>query len=139
MKKPPPPSPPPTHIPSSDERSRESVIARILNEAQHSQGVHARRAKELLLYRSKHRDVFLADLWKCLLPIFCILRREPSVERVVRFVIYFATLRDQIHGADCDSFLEEFFGLLLFSTDASNKAVRLRSCQILSEVGLNSL
>ncbi|GLJ51847.1 hypothetical protein SUGI_1101390 [Cryptomeria japonica] len=62
------------------------------------------------------------------------MKREPAVERIARFVAAFAAYRDEKHGDECDAFLEEFFGILLYSADASHKAVRFRSCQILSEV-----
>ncbi|KAI5062946.1 hypothetical protein GOP47_0021493 [Adiantum capillus-veneris] len=107
----------------------------MLNECQQSAGVHTRRAKELLAWRSQHKDgTFLTHLWKSLLPLFTIFKREPVAERLVKFVVTFVTLRDEKHGAECDAFLEEFFGLLLFSADSTNKAVRLRACQILSEI-----
>eukprot|EP00250_Pteridium_aquilinum_P000880 c11059_g1_i1 orf=140-3382(+) len=113
----------------------EAVMARILNECQQSAGVHARRAKELVAWRSQHKDgAFLTHLWKSLLPLFTVFKREPAAERLVKFVVTFVTLRNEKQGAECDAFLEEFFGLLLFSTDSANKAVRLRACQILSEV-----
>lgn len=123
-----------TKPPSAGSETSVAVVTRILNECQHSQGVHARRAKELVAWRSEHREGFLTDLWKCLLPLFTVFKREPAVERLVKFVVTFVTLRDEKHGGECDAFLEEFFGLLLFSTDATNKVVRLRACQILSEV-----
>ncbi|MCO5614540.1 hypothetical protein L7F22_068823 [Adiantum nelumboides] len=113
----------------------EALIAGMLNECQQSTGVHTRRAKELLAWRSHHKDgTFLTHLWKSLLPLFTIFKREPAAERLVKFVVTFVTLRDEKHGAECDAFLEEFFGLLLFSADSANKAVRLRACQILSEI-----
>eukprot|EP00249_Psilotum_nudum_P035636 c56661_g1_i1 orf=121-495(+) len=107
-----------------------AYIARILNECQHSYGLHSRRVKELAAWRLDHKDSFMKEWWTCLVPIFTVFKREPSVERIVKFVAAFAAYRDEEHGNECNTFLEEFFGILLYSSDASNKAVRLRACQL---------
>eukprot|EP01018_Ginkgo_biloba_P038171 Gb_36529 [translate_table: standard] len=109
-------------------------IARILNECQHSYALHPRRIKELVVVRRDHKEEFMKEWWQTLRPLFLVMKREPAVERIVKFVAAFSAYRDESHGDECDAFLEEFFGILLFSSDASHKAVRFRACQILSEV-----
>jgi condensin complex subunit 3 len=109
-------------------------IGKILNECQQSYALHPRRIKELVVIRRDHKNEFMKEWWQTLRPVFLVMKREPAVERIVRFVAAFAAYRDERHGDECDAFLEEFFGILLYTSDASNKAVRFRACQILSEV-----
>ena len=53
------------------------------------------------------------------------MKREPTKEKIIKLVVAFATYRDEWHGDEIfDALLEEFFGILLYSSDASNKVVQ---------------
>ncbi|KAF3786860.1 Condensin complex subunit 3 [Nymphaea thermarum] len=108
-------------------------IGRILNECQHSLAVHGRKLKEMGCLRStSHPDLDFTHCWTSTLsPLFATVKRAPSTERLVRFVALFAVSEAARPG---DAFLEDFLRFLLASSAASNKAVRFRSCQIVSEI-----
>lgn len=65
-------------------------------------------------------------------------QREPAVERLVRFVASLATARDADNDGDDDAFHEALLRLLVPLTDAADKAVRFRSCQLVAAI-LNGL
>ena len=47
------------------------------------------------------------------------------MERIIKLVIDLETYRDERHGDEiCNAFMEEFFVILLYSSDASNKVVQ---------------
>ncbi|XP_031491341.1 uncharacterized protein LOC116258361 [Nymphaea colorata] len=108
-------------------------IGRILNECQHSFAAHGRKLKEMgCLRSSSHPDLDFTHCWTTMLsPLFATVKRAPSTERLVRFVALFAVSEAARPG---DAFLEDFLRFLLASSAASNKAVRFRSCQIVSEI-----
>jgi condensin complex subunit 3 len=112
----------------------EVLIPRTLNECQHTQTAHIRTIKELVKCRSENRETFLSSLCNSLRPIFLIQEKEPSVERVVRYVSAFAAYRDEEHAEDCNSFVEDFLKYLLVLVDAANKTVRFRASQLIAEV-----
>ena len=53
------------------------------------------------------------------------MKKEPIVQRIIKLVVAFAAYRDERNGDEiCDALLEEFFGIFLYSSGASNKVVR---------------
>lgn len=117
----------------------EVLIPRTLNECQHTQTAHIRTIKELVKCRSEHRETFFSCLCDSLRPIFLVQEKEPSVERVVRYVSTFAAYLDEEHAEDCNSFVEDFLKHLLVLVDAANKTVRYRACQLIAEVKFSLL
>ncbi|KAG0609362.1 hypothetical protein M758_8G178700 [Ceratodon purpureus] len=112
----------------------EVLIPRTLNECQHTQTAHIRTIKELVKCRSEHPETFFASFCDSLRPVYLVQEKEPSVERVVRYVSAFAAYRDEEHAEECNSFVEEFLKHLLVLVDAANKTVRSRACQLIAEV-----
>ena len=62
-------------------------------------------------------------------------QREPAVERLVRFVVVLANERDadEAHAED-DAFLEELLWALLPLSEAADKSVRFRVCQLIASL-----
>ncbi|XP_022772037.1 condensin complex subunit 3 [Durio zibethinus] len=111
-------------------------IAKILDEAKTSNAAHHRKLKELSAVRSKSPSLhqFSVAFTKTLTPLFQILKRTSSVERVVRFVSAFASARDPNDASVSDEFLGDFLKFLLVGAAAANKTARFRACQIISEI-----
>ncbi|TYH44410.1 hypothetical protein ES332_D11G192300v1 [Gossypium tomentosum] len=111
-------------------------IAKIVDEAKASNATHLRKLKELSAVRSKSPSVhqFSVAFTKTLTPLFQILKRTATVERVVRFVSAFSSARDPNDTSASDEFLEEFLKFLLVGATAANKTARFRACQIISEI-----
>lgn len=111
-------------------------IAKIVDDAKTSNATHPRKLKALsaVLLKSPSLHHFSLAFTKTLTPLFLILKRTPSVERVVRFVSAFASARDPNDASASDEFLEKFLNFLLVGATAANKTARFRSCQIISEV-----
>ena len=111
-------------------------IAKIVDEAKTSNATHHRKLKELSAVRSKSPSLhqFSVAFTKTVTPLFQILKRTASVERVVRFVSAFVSARDPIDAFASDEFLEDFLKFLLVGATAANKTARFRACQIISEV-----
>ncbi|XP_024527782.1 condensin complex subunit 3 isoform X2 [Selaginella moellendorffii] len=114
--------------------SPEALLVRIFNECQQTHASHRRHLKDLVKSRRQQDQQEFAGLFKRFVtPIFDVMKKEPAVERIVKFVASVVTFRDE-NAAECDAFLEDFVDFLLSAVDSSNKSVRYRSCQILSEV-----
>ncbi|KAB2057612.1 hypothetical protein ES319_A11G179900v1 [Gossypium barbadense] len=111
-------------------------IAKIVDEAKASNASHLRKLKELSAVRSKSPSVhqFSVAFTKTLTPLFHILKRTATMERVVRFVSAFSSARDPNDTSASDEFLEEFLKFLLVGATAANKTARFRACQIISEI-----
>ncbi|XVF71042.1 hypothetical protein PTKIN_Ptkin12aG0003000 [Pterospermum kingtungense] len=111
-------------------------IAKIIDDSKTSNATHPRKLKELSAVRSKSPSLhhFSLAFTKTLTPLFQVLKRTASVERVVRFVSAFASARDPNDASDSDEFLEEFMKFLLVGAKAANKTARFRACQIISEI-----
>ncbi|XP_030520718.1 condensin complex subunit 3 [Rhodamnia argentea] len=108
-------------------------IAKILEEARASHATHNRKVKELSALRS-HPN-FFASFSRTLVPLFSFQQRNSSAERIVRFVAAFTCAPAPKASSGCDNaFLEKFLGFLLVAASASNKTVRFRACQIISEI-----
>ncbi|KAJ7517851.1 hypothetical protein O6H91_21G042500 [Diphasiastrum complanatum] len=112
------------------------VVPRIFNECQQSLATHRRGIKQLVKCRRSSGESFSKVFQECLLRVFVVNKREPSVERLVKLVASFAAYRDQEHAEESDAFLEELLGFLLRFADSSQKSVRFRVCQLVSEVML---
>ncbi|KAF8026871.1 hypothetical protein BT93_F3382 [Corymbia citriodora subsp. variegata] len=118
-----------------DEQLMRKKIAKILDETRASHATHNRKLKELAALRS-HPN-FFASFSGTLVPLFSFQQRNPSAERIVRFVAAFAGARPPKapSSGGCDgAFLEKFLGFLLVAASASNKTARFRACQIISEI-----
>ncbi|XWS30638.1 hypothetical protein CRYUN_Cryun23aG0002700 [Craigia yunnanensis] len=111
-------------------------IAKIVDEAKTSNASHHRKLKELSAVRSKSPSLhqFSVAFTKTVTPLFQILKRTASVERVVRFVSVFASAQESNDASANDEFLEDFLKFLLVGATAANKTVRFRACQIISEI-----
>lgn len=132
-----------THIVRVREREREMAIdnqltekiAGILDEAKASNATHIRKLKDLSNLRSSNSAAFFPSFSKTLAPLFDFSHRTGSAERTVRFVSMFATIKDSVcGGGDGESFLQEFLRFLVAASSAGSRNVRVRACQIISEV-----
>lgn len=111
-------------------------IAVILDEVRTSYATHNRKLKELSLLRSKSPSPshFFTAFSKALIPLFNFHKRLASADRIVSFVSSFTSVRHPTDAAVCDEFLDHFLHFLLVAAAASDKTVRFRACQIVSEV-----
>ncbi|VFQ99691.1 unnamed protein product [Cuscuta campestris] len=112
-------------------------VTRVFDEVRSSHATHLRKLKELSALRfhsSVTPENFFAAFCTALTPIFDFQQRTSSAERIIRFVAIFAGARDPKKASDGDSFLEQFLRFLLVAAVASNRTVRIRACQIISEI-----
>ncbi|ERM95845.1 condensin complex subunit 3 [Amborella trichopoda] len=110
------------------------MIAKVFNECQESNAIHARKMKELMALRASSPGRFVEPYWKTLRPLFLAQKRVLGTERLVKVLAGFAAYRDEKNAQDSDAFLEEFLKMLLSLSSASHKTIRFRSCQIISEI-----
>ncbi|GBG84929.1 hypothetical protein CBR_g39392 [Chara braunii] len=109
-------------------------IPEALDECQRSIAVFQRHIRRLVQCRKEHGDIFLMEFGRRLLPLFLIKKREPAIERLVRFVAEFATFRQAGMEEEADAFAMAFLGFLLAFVEAREKAARFRAAQLIAEI-----
>jgi condensin complex subunit 3 len=109
-----------------------SAIAQLLGQCQKTFASHKKCLKAMRKLLAKDPQQFAKEFIPLLNKILLIFKREPAVERLIQFIITFSTIRD-------DESTSEEFGLALITyllqyTNAKDKAVRFRSCQIIAGI-----
>lgn len=101
-------------------------LSAIFNDVQRTVAVHLKNVALLEKYRTSCSDDadFLENFFENVLQVLLVQKKEPSVERIVKFVLTFAAEAD-----DAALFLLE---KLLPLHSSPTKAVRARVCQLLS-------
>ncbi len=112
-------------------------IADVLNECQKTFAVHRKCIRALRKIQSQDPKKFIKDFVPYLNRVLAVFKREPAVERVVQFVVNFATYAEENSKPD-ESFATYLISYLLQYTDVKEKAVRFRSTQIISSL-MNSM
>ncbi|CAG9463449.1 unnamed protein product [Pedinophyceae sp. YPF-701] len=107
-------------------------VGEIFNQAQRSRVSHAKWAGALASKRAEDSEAFEETFFTCLQHVLLVFKKEPNVERVVRFVAEFAAAAGE-GDEEASAFLGNLLERLVDYSDCSNKAVRYRSCQIIAE------
>jgi condensin complex subunit 3 len=68
-------------------------LAEILNEAQHSFAGHRKQIIILKKLQGRNPSQFFEDFCGCLDHVLLVFKREPAVERIVSFMVSFATFQ----------------------------------------------
>eukprot|EP00899_Mesostigma_viride_P008776 jgi/Mesvir1/178/Mv13533-RA.2 len=113
--------------------SREDV-PKLLNECQRSLAAHKRCARAMVALRRDDSDAFLIDICKYLQHILPVFKREPSVERLIKFIAQMAVAREENSSEMDDGFVELILTFLADMSTAKDRGVRFRSCQLIAEI-----
>ena len=107
----------------------------IFHQAQLGLAKHRKCAEKLhALQRKSESSAFAEDFFgyvACVLPVF---KREPAAERAVEFVVKYLTEAEDEDAADQDELICTICMALLGLSDAKDKAVRFRVCQLVGGV-----
>src|SRR5690625_5141360 len=115
----------------------DDTLTTLLDECQHSFGAHRRALRELTKLHVENNKAFHREFISQLNRILVIFQREPSVERIIQFLVKFATSTEG-KGANDTDFVTFLLHYLLDICDAKEKAARFRSCQFIGGI-LNTL
>jgi condensin complex subunit 3 len=104
-------------------------VAQLFDECQKSFTVHKKCCAMMRRLKNDNEEEFRKAFLLCFDRILVVFKRGPTIERLVQFVIKFATNAEEEDGADdgFDVFLLEY---LVQRANAKDKAVRFRVCQI---------
>ncbi len=112
-------------------------VATAFHEAQLSLAKHRKCAEALRALRTSiGAEAFDKDFFECVACVLPVYKREPAAERVVEFVVSFATKHGD--GEHDDEFVQTFLTRLLRLTSAKDKAVRFRVAQLVGRI-MNSM
>jgi len=126
------------------------AIANTFNKAQKNTACHKKCAQYLNTIRQEDKDKFLEHFVKRMFPLLLVFKREPAVERVVHFIVQFATTDFSQESRDPDesfiareathedSFAFDIISNLLPYANAKDKAIRFRVAQMVAAI-LNNL
>jgi condensin complex subunit 3 len=114
-----------------------NTIPDVLNECQKTFAVHRKCLKALRKIQSQDPKKFIKDFVPYLNRVLVVFKREPAVERVVQFVVNFATYTEG-NSRPNENFAIYVIGYLLQYTNVKEKAVRFRSTQIIANI-INSM
>ncbi|XP_028390822.1 condensin complex subunit 3-like [Dendronephthya gigantea] len=111
------------------------------------------RALDSLAQSDKDEEEFLEEFIHCMKYCMIVFQKEPAVERMMDFIAMYTTRitkdqSDQVNAsyAECDDesddiiknmFLSNILNFLLDVHDAQDKAVRYRTCQLISKIFQN--
>lgn len=112
-------------------------IADVLNECQKTFAVHRKCIRALRKIQTQDPKKFIKDFVPYLNRILVVFKREPAVERVVQFLVNFATFSEE-NSKPNEAFATYIISYLLQYTDVKEKAVRFRSTQIVANL-INSM
>ena len=106
-------------------------VVQLFDECQKSFAVHKKCSAVMRQLKNGNEDAFREAFLVCLDRILLVFKRGATIERLVQFVIKFATNAEEEDGADdgFDVFLLEY---LVGKANAKDKAVRFRVCQIIA-------
>lgn len=103
------------------------LIAQILNKAQKTQSVHPKCKEELKQIKEKDSKLFLSSILELIKPCLLYYKKEATIERVINFFTSF------ISSLDLEFAFKVIRNILPLS-NAKDKAIRYRSCQIISGI-----
>jgi hypothetical protein len=114
-------------------------IAGILQEVQKGFAGHKKALRQLRLIQKEDPNYFNKYFLELLKKVLVIFKRELTVERIIQFVISFATEKVKLskndeQGEDNNEFALFFVNYLLEYTTAKEKAVRFRTTQLISGI-----
>ena len=128
-----------TTKPNKSRTPVQTSVASAFDACQRSSAAHRKCARMLVEARDNcEGDAFFTAFAAALHPVLLCYRRDPHIERLVRFVVTFATARPEGHEEEADAFVENLLNFLLRYATATDRAVRFRVAQVVGDV-LNSL
>ena len=110
-----------------------STVTQCFDAAQKSFATHRKCTEALAKLRETDPESFDNEFFSCVCCILPVGKREPAIERLVEFVVKFATQ----HGGEAetdDDFVQGLVSRLLPLTSASDKSVRSRATQLVGRV-----
>lgn len=113
------------------------TVEQCFDKAQHSFATHSKCLDALRQLRPIDPPLFDASFFSCICCFLPIAKREPSVERLVEFVVQFATSHGGEGGEgeeEEDDFVQTLVSRLLPFTSSADKAVRTRATQLVGRV-----
>lgn len=123
------------------------AIAEVLRDCQKTFASHKRGIKTLKKIQKNEPEAFPKQFIPLINRLLIIFKREPSVERLIQFIITFATTpsntadhADDVNASHNSSNGDDYdFALLLLSylleyTNVKEKAVRFRTCQLVAGI-----
>lgn len=103
------------------------LIAQILNKVQKTQSVHPKCKEELKQLKEKDPNTFLKSILELIKPCLLYYKKEATIERVITFFTTFISSLDE-------EFASKIINYFIPLTNAKDKAIRYRSCQIISGI-----
>lgn len=107
-------------------------IATIFTRAQKTTAAHKKCVQ--LLKKIETQPNFSKHFLQTILPILLVFKREPAIERIVQFIVNFIVDEEKYD----QKFTSDIIRKLSKYSNAKDKAVRFRVCQIVSNI-INSL
>eukprot|EP01080_Neovahlkampfia_damariscottae_P012834 gene12834-7184_t len=108
----------------------QQVIASSFNKAQKTSSCHNNCHETLRNLLSKDSDLFLDSFFQIMKPTLLHFKHELYVERVIQFIVKFAATSEEKPENFCCSLILKLLPL----TNCKEKAVRFRTCQIISGI-----
>ncbi|PRP79977.1 hypothetical protein PROFUN_05953 [Planoprotostelium fungivorum] len=118
----------------SETHNMEERTIEILHQVQRTFACHRKAAVSLRAVQSQDPQKFQTILKRFLKPILVIFKREPSIERLISFIVSFATLQDE---TGTEGTLQTCVWILEYALKCSaskEKSVRFRSTQIVAGI-----
>ncbi len=109
------------------------TIPDILHECQRTFASHKKGLVSMRKIQNKDPEKFMQDFLQYLNRILVVFKREPAVERLIQFVVQFATFLEDGKQPN-ESFALFLISYLLEYTTAKEKAVRFRTTQLISNL-----
>jgi condensin complex subunit 3 len=108
----------------------QQIIASSFNKAQKTSSCHPNCFETLKELKKKDSKEFLKSFIQMMKPALVHFKSESYVERIIQFIIKFSATVDEKPEDFCCSFISE----ILQFTNSKDKAVRFRTCQIISGI-----
>lgn len=115
----------------------QALIAQSLERCQVTDTVHPKVSRELHKAHKKNPSRFRRAFVEEANQVLFVLKREPTVERLIKFFVGFATgqyLTEEDPNELVQEFTDFFLKYLLALAVAREKAVRFRCCQVISGI-----
>ena len=108
----------------------QQVIASSFNKAQKTASSHVSCLETLRNLMKKDSKLFLDNFFQIMKPALLHFKNESYVERIIQFIIKFASTSDE----KPEKFCCELILKLLPLTNCKEKAIRFRTCKIISGI-----
>ena len=109
-------------------------VARLLDECQRSTGVHVRAMTMMRTFLHEDEAGVETELWGCLRHCLLVFKREACVERLMRFLVSLVVECMSGGHEGETAFAERMLMRFLEHSEAADKAVRFRVCQLTAGV-----